>query len=205
MSVLPVFSTQYFGCIYFYHCIIQHTDILFETHEYYIKQTYRNRQYILTANGVMPLIIPVVHHSHQEKMIDKEICFKEKWHKKHYTAIVSAYKNAPYFEYYADELLSPLLHPPTNKLFEFNFLIIQKVLSLLNCNVHFHFTKEYYPNYEKDFRQAFYKNIHLPDSLKVPYLQVFSDRFKFQENLSIIDAIFNLGPEVKTYLASKSQ
>jgi len=201
MSVLPVFSTQYFGCIYFYHCIIQHTDILFETQEYYIKQTLRNRQYILSANGVLPLIIPVVHHSHQERIINKEICFKEKWYKKHYTAIVSAYKNAPYFEYYADELLLPLTHPPTNKLFEFNLLIIQKILSLFSFNIQFHFTEEYVPNYEKDYRNIFQKKEDLPDSLKRPYLQVFSDRFEFQKNLSILDAIFNLGPEVKTYLS----
>lgn len=201
MSVLPVFSTQYFGCIYFYHCIIQHTDILFETQEYYIKQTLRNRQYILSANGVLPLIIPVVHHSHQERIINKEICFKEKWYKKHYTAIVSAYKNAPYFEYYADELLLPLTHPPTNKLFEFNLLIIQKILSLFNFNIQFHFTEEYVSNYEKDYRNIFQKKEDLPDSLKRPYLQVFSDRFEFQKNLSILDAIFNLGPEVKTYLS----
>lgn len=201
----PVLSIQYFGNVYFYHLLSQNQSILIENAEYFIKQTLRNRTYILSANGVMPLIIPVTHHSHKEIISQKEICYKEKWYKKHYTAIVSAYKNSPYFEYYADEILDFLKHPTQQYLLEFNLQIIQTIIKILDLNISINFTHQYQKFYENDFRFISDNHIieNLPDALKKPYLQVFSDRFSFQNNLSILDLIFNLGPDARNYLDGK--
>ncbi len=196
----PVFNIQYFGDIHYYYEIQKYSDIFIEAHEHYIKQTIRNRTYILTANGTMPLIIPVIHQNNKENISQKEICYKEKWHKKHYTAIISAYKNAPYFEYYADDLLRWLINPNEKFLFQFNLNIFKKILSLLDIYINIYYTSEYTSFYTCDYRDYFKKNIHLPRHLKIPYLQVFSDRFSFQENRSILDLIFNLGPHAKNYL-----
>lgn len=197
---LPVFSIQYFGNIHYYYTIAQYPKILIETQEYYIKQTYRNRTYILTANGIMPLIIPVIHQSSKEKIADKKISYKEKWYKKHYTAILSAYKNAPYFEHYADELLSILLKPTHQYLLEFNLHIIKKVLQLLHIPTQIEFSSQCHHHYTYDYRNYFENNSSLPQSLNTPYLQVFSDRMEFQKNLCILDLIFNLGPESMDYV-----
>lgn len=197
---LPIFSIQYFGSIHYYHTILKHPEILMEQHEYYIKQTCRNRSYILTANGTMPLIIPVIHHSNKEPVHQKEICYKEKWYKKHLNAIISAYKKAPFFEYYADDLLIFLLHPEEKFLFNFNLKLITKVLSLLDNNTRIEFSKDYIPHYTNDYRNYFDKTTPLPQELEISYLQVFSDRFPFQRNLCVLDLIFNLGPQSKDYL-----
>ncbi|MEW6772832.1 MAG: WbqC family protein [Bacteroidota bacterium] len=201
----PVLSIQYFGNIYFYHIINHNQNILFENSEYFIKQTLRNRTYILTANGVMPLIVPVKHYSHKEIISQKEICYKEKWYKKHCTAIYSAYKNAPYFEYYADEILNFLKHPTQQYLFEFNLQIMQTIIKILDLNISMNFTHQYQKFYENDLRFISNKYLidNLPDALEKPYLQVFSDRFSFQKNLSVLDLIFNLGPDTKNYLLGK--
>ncbi len=200
MPDIPVFSVQYFGNIYFYYEIGKYREIFFEAQEYYVKQTFRNRQYILSANGILPLIIPVVHCSSKEKMCDKEIDFKEKWYKKHYTAIVSAYKNAPYFEFYADELLSILQLPQERNLFQFNLSVIIKILKCLDIAVSIKITTSYRSDYLKDYRNSFTEKTELPNAIKTAYYQVFSDRFSFQSNLSILDLIFNLGPEAKEYI-----
>lgn len=201
---LPVFSIQYFGHLHFYHEMIQFPAILMEHYEYYIKQTYRNRTYILSANGILPLIIPVKHRSHKEFICEKEICFKEKWNKKHYTAIVSAYKKSPYFEHYADILLQPLLHPVDTNLINFNLHLIQKVLSILDVQINIQPTTQYQQTYTKDYRLYFDNTPPLPTTLNEPYIQVFSDRLPFQKNLSILDIIFNLGPQSINYLRKYS-
>lgn len=196
----PVFSLHYFGHIYYYAEMQKYSDIFIETQEYYVKQTFRNRHYILTANGLMPLIIPVVHRSSKEPIHQKEICYREKWYKKHETAILSAYRNAPFFEHYADVLLAHLKHPSFQYLVELNTHILQTIFSVLHISTHLHQTNEYIPTYEKDYRSFFYPYQPVPAFLQTPYLQVFSDRFPFQPNISILDLIFNLGPRSQEYI-----
>ncbi|GAB4202563.1 MAG: WbqC family protein [Bacteroidia bacterium] len=205
MSVMqtPVFSIQYVGNILFYYLINQYPKIYIEAKEYYVKQTFRNRTIILTANGVMPLIVPVVHKSSKEIISQKEISYKEKWHKKHYTAIVSAYKNAPYFDYYAEELLDYLLYPKEHSLFNMNLFIIKKVCGILNIQTDICITEEYRKDYVQDYRNYFDADLNLPSALNIPYLQVFSDRFPFQKNLCVLDLIFNLGNDAKAYISGE--
>ncbi len=204
MVTLPIFSIQYFGNIHYYYIISQYPEIIIEPHEYYIKQTFRNRTYILTANGIMPLIIPVIHQSSKELIVHKQICYKEKWYKKHYTAIISAYKNSPYFDYYADELLCDLIQPQYHYLFEFNLNLIKKILRIINLpTTQIHLSESYQKTYFHDYRNYFENTSSLPPHLKTPYLQVFPDRMEFQSNISILDLIFNLGPQTKNYLQGK--
>jgi hypothetical protein len=198
---IPVFSTQYFGSIWYYFEMCKYQQIQIESKEYFIKQTFRNRTIILTANGQMKLIVPLVHQSNKEIIEHKEICYKEKWYKKHYTAIVSAYKNSAYFEYYYDDLVSWLIKQEFKTLFEMNNFILKNVMKVLDLNIKVDYTTEYKMDVEKDYRNFFDdETINLPVALKKPYLQVFSDRFEFQENLSVLDLIFNLGPLAKEYL-----
>ena len=200
MMSCPVFSLHYFGHIYYYAEIQKYSDIFIETQEYYVKQSFRNRHYILTANGIMPLIVPVVHRSSKERIYQKEICYKEKWYKKHETAIISAYRHAPFFEHYADVLLAHLKQPSCQYLFELNIHILQIIFSVLHISTHLHPTNEYLLSYKKDYRSFFYPHQKVPAFLETPYLQVFSDRFPFQQNLSILDLLFNLGPYAKEYI-----
>lgn len=203
MAELPVFSVQYTGNIFFYYLLNKYPQIKIERFEYYIKQTLRNRMYILTSNGVMPLIIPVIHKHSKEYIYQKEICYKEKWYKKHYTAIVSAYKKAPYFEHYAEEILGYLIHPEDQYLFEFNIRLIRKILEILNITTQIHFTHHYQNIYPVDYRTYLDAPASLPSTLEKPYLQVFADRFPFHKNLSILDIIFNLGPYAKEYISNE--
>ncbi|MCX7728428.1 MAG: WbqC family protein [Bacteroidia bacterium] len=202
MESIPVFSVQYFGNILFYVLINQYPKVYIETSEYYIKQTFRNRTIILTANGLMPLIIPVIHKSSKELIVNKEISYKEPWQKKHYTAITSAYKNAPFFEFYANELLEHITHSKYPSLFLLNLELMKKIFIILNISTEIILTTEYKKNYTLDYRNYFDKHSHsFFPIIEKEYIQVFSDRFPFQKNISILDLIFNLGPDSANYIA----
>ena len=77
--------------------------IVIEKHENFVKQTYRNRCDIVTANGKLSLSIPLIKQADKELISDKKISYAEDWRKQHWRTIVSAYKNSPYFEFFEDE------------------------------------------------------------------------------------------------------
>ena len=76
-----------------------------EAHEYYQKQTYRNRCAIVGAEGVMKLSIPVLAGSSQQCPIQSvQIAEHDNWRHKHWYTIETCYGASPYYEYYAPDL-----------------------------------------------------------------------------------------------------
>jgi WbqC-like protein family len=66
----------------------------------YVKRHWHNRNRIKTANGVEWLTIPVVSKGRFEQPID-EVRIEKPWADKHWRALELAYKRAPFFEQYA--------------------------------------------------------------------------------------------------------
>jgi hypothetical protein len=198
-------STAYLPNINFFEEILRSEKIFIEKYENFPKQTYRNRTYILSANGVMPLVVPV-NKGRSGKILTKDITlnYDENWQKQHFRSIMSAYKSAPFYDFFIDEFLI-FFEKKYKFLIDFNFDILLKINKLLHIEKEIGFTDEFVKNVDintKDLRFSLnFKNFdkQIITSQK-PYIQVFADRFDFVPNLSIIDLIFNLGPEARTYL-----
>lgn len=193
----------YFGPVSHFKEVVKPTTIWFENEDNYQKQTYRNRTYIYGANGKLLLNIPVKHLNapgvklHQ-KYKDVRIENDFKWQQLHWKSLKSAYQTSPFFEYYEDDF-APLFHGKEDFLMEFNYKCFDLVCECLQLTVDFKKTAEYFrePPGIIDRRDL----INAKTSREVPeYIQVFQDKKGFIQDLSILDLLFNEGPNAINYL-----
>jgi hypothetical protein len=186
---------------YFWHAL-RADGLLVEQHEHYIKQSYRNRCYVLTAQGVQALSIPIRGGNSQHKTLitDIEIDYTQKWYNVHWRTIQAAYGRAPYFEFYSDYIREVYERQP-KYLFQLNMDLLRLYLKLLKLNKPLNYTEAYQaagPGNVLDMRNRIHPKIY-PDNLHVkPYTQVFGKQFVSE--LSIIDLLFTQGPASLSYL-----
>lgn len=172
-------------------------EVHLEQWEYYLKQSYRNRCRILTANGVLDLSIPVEKGSGAKQLIrDVRISDHSEWQVQHWRALESAYSSSPFFEYYKDDFL-PFYFKKWEFLWDFNLEIQQVALAILDMETVIVLTNDYQLLVDDgvtDFRNSIHPKSEMSSSLK-GYYQVFETKYGFVPNLSIIDLLFNMGNE----------
>jgi hypothetical protein len=194
-------SIAYLAPVQYFTKFLLYEKVWLETHEHYSKQTYRNRCDIYSANGKLSLTIPVLKGNELKTLItDIKIDYNKKWQKLHLKGIESAYRSTPFFEFYIDEL-SGFYSKKYVFLFDFNMEILNTLLHLLDLNPEIKCTEKYGLKFEDhmiDMREVIHpKHSFLSDQCFQPaqYSQVFSEKHGFIANLSIIDLIFNMGPD----------
>lgn len=192
-----------FGTCSSFAVIAQSKTITFEVCDNYQKQTYRNRFTIYGANGKLQLHIPVIYsQKNRTKYKDIKIFNDNKWQISHWKSLESAYKTSPFFEYYEDEI-KHLFFKKYDNLLEFNldsFKVICECIQLeVIVNKTLLFNKK--TEHEKDFRHLAERN-NIGYKLE-PYTQVFSTKHGYLNNLSILDLLFNEGPNTIYYLQSQ--
>ena len=177
-----------------------------EACENYQKQSYRNRCRIYAAGGVESLTLPVVHEGGTSSLPIREIRvdWSRDWLPRMERAIVSAYESSPYFEYYRDSLFDILESRP-EKLFDLNIRLIHYFLGKIGISADIDFTTEYERPGEtapdiRDLRGLIHPK--RPSILKTekPYWQVFAAKYGFKSDLSVMDLLFNEGPDSISYL-----
>jgi len=190
-------ETQYFPCIRFWAKALEIGSVKLEKYENYQKRSYRNKCIILAANGRIDLTVPLKSGKNNKMpILDVEISYDENWQKVHLQTIISAYKSSPYFEFYIDEL-QPFFETKYSSLYEMNMDIINWFSAMLGIEITE--TLSYEREAQVDFRQKY-----LPKNRKIDlssYVQVFSEKFAFESDLSILDLLFCKGPEMKSYLS----
>ena len=197
-----ILSTAYFPNIEYISKFLLHNKIIIEANENYTKKTFRNRCNVLSANGLIILSVPVIQNKNEKILIkNTKISYAENWQKEHQTALESAYNSSPFFEYYIDDFRRFFAKKYEN-LFDYNLEILKQILSIIGIEKQIELTSEFIEieNNYKDFRFSISKN--RSTNLNQKYVQVFSEKFSFEPNLSILDVIFNLGPESILYLKS---
>jgi len=207
MSEKVLLSTAYLAPIQYFTKLLRYKDVIIEAHENFVKQTYRNRCVIYGANGDISLTIPV--KKFKEKVIIKDLLidYSTNWKKLHLKSIESAYKSSPYFEYYFDEI-RPFYENNYKFLLDFNSKIQDVIIEQLEmetntiCSEKYLFSDELIET--DDFREKILpKKIIEDKEFQIhKYNQVFSEKHGFKPNLSIIDLLFNEGPNAINLLLS---
>jgi hypothetical protein len=198
-------STAYFAPVHFYSRVIAHPQVYIEQFEHFNKQTYRNRAIILGGNGPIALVVPVVKGRGPKILIkDLKVSYEMNWQRNQWQTIVSAYNSSPYFEFYKDDI-QPFFEKKTEYLLDLNQNINETICELLEIENSTILTTDFekVPKEFLNFRETISpKNKTLPDPNFQPaeYTQVFSDKFGFTPNLSILDLLFNEGPNSYTIL-----
>lgn len=202
-----LFSTAYFAPVHFYSRYIAHPKVYIEHFEHFNKQTYRNRCVILGGNGPITLIVPVVKARGAKVFIkDLKISYDTNWQRNQMRTLFSAYNSSPYFEYYKDDI-QPFFEKKTKFLFDLNQSIHNCICDLLEIENKTQLTGDFEAVAENtiNFREIISpKNKTQPDLNFKPakYTQVFSEKFGFVPNLSILDLLFNEGPNSYTILGN---
>ena len=199
-------SSTYFGPIQWYQKLHRMSCII-EQHDHFVKQTYRNRCVIATANGTQTLTVPIERYDGTKcPMRDIRISDHGNWRHLHWNALVSAYGETPFFEFYADDL-RPFFEKRHTFLFDLNLDIMHTMCQLLDVRPQVTLSEQYIvlPSEDDavvDFREAIRPKHPLPDAdfNPTPYYQVRAQRHGFLPNLSILDLLFNEGPEGIFYL-----
>jgi len=206
MASVVLLSTTYLGPIQYFTKFFLKRKLYIEVHETFQKQTYRNRCNILTANGPISLVVPVQKGSFHKVPVNKlEIDYTRKWQSNHWRAIEAAYSAAPYFEFYKDGLRS-YFENKTQFLINLNIGLMKKIFELVGFVPSFSFTEHFITLEESSIMNDFRLTIRPKHPIEdphfkfLPYHQVFEDRHGFVPNLSILDLLFNLGPDTITYL-----
>lgn len=198
-----VLATSYFGPVQYFTKFLLPGKILLEKHENYTKQSYRNRTIILGANGPLSLTVPVKRGSfHKVSIHELEIDYKDNWQNTHWRSIESAYRSTSYFEFYMDEIAA-VFQLKVRTLLDLNGIILKRMLHLLRLENDVACTQSYLKKgYSLDYRGSIHPKKKVPDSLFHPakYPQAFQSKFGFTANLSILDLLFNTGPDAKTIL-----
>jgi hypothetical protein len=198
-ALLPMF---YLPPIEYFTVLNQYKpDILMEKHEHFPKQTYRNRAHIYSPEGVLQLVVPVVKGSKVHTPVkDVKISNDFAWQRLHWLGLQACYRRSAYFEFYEDDF-ARFYEERFTHLFDYNEELMQMILKFLKMPIAMQYTDEYHREHPQltDFRNTLHPKKEAAAEQK-PYFQVFEERKGFLKNLSIVDLLFNQGPQSVHYL-----
>jgi hypothetical protein len=194
-------STAYLPPVEYFSLISSADEICIEREENYLKQTYRNRCYILSAHGPQLLSVPVYLGSlHKTPVKDIRIDYSKRWQQVHLRALTASYNSSPYFEFYFDEI-EKVISANHEFLLELNMDLIAAFLKILKLDQAISYSSAFESDSDSasDFRYKISpkKISQFPDK---KYIQVFDNKTGFVPRMSIVDLIFNTGPEAAGYL-----
>ena len=188
---------QYFPCINYINTLCNSDAVDFCAHLPFKRSSFRNRMVIAGSAGPINLSIPIVGSRsttlpYNEVKIDNQSA----WQQTHFRTLVTAYGNSPFFQHYRDEL-DTLFSVPTVFLYEWNMSCLTWLLSKIRLSDRVRLCDQD-PSNELDVEHC--SDIYTPRTYNqqppfLKYPQVFEDRVGFLPNLSMLDMLFNMGPE----------
>jgi hypothetical protein len=194
-------STAYLPPIEYFSFLSGAEKVLIEKEENYIKQTYRNRCYILTSNGPLLLSVPVLMGSfHKTSLKEIKIDYSKRWQQVHLRAMIASYRSSPFFDFYFDDIHRIISSSPPF-LIDLNLELIFYILSILKLDIEISYTLNFIPitGDSNDYRYKLFPKQPYRKQQK-EYAQVFKSENGFVTGLSIADLIFNMGPDSVKYL-----
>ncbi len=193
----------YLGNIAFYQLLTQFNEVYIERHEFFEKASFRNRCEIAGPNGKLVLSVPVVGGKDRRQYYrEAKVAYEHTWLKDHWNSFCAGYRRSPYFEFYEDKF-EAIFFNEYKYLFDLNWDLFQLIADLLKLNCQFHLTEKYEKKSAEGFNDS--RSRFLPrrkEEIDLRYFQVFEDRTGYLSNLSIVDLLFNEGPNSLNVLKS---
>ncbi len=207
-TTTPLLALHYFPCLEYFSCFTRPGEVLLEAHEHFIKQSYRNRCYILGPHQVEKLTVPVVGGTKKILVRDLKVDSSQPWQRQHWRSLQSCYGKSPFFEHYAPRL-APVFQEEWKYLWDLNEKVLTLCLDLLQLPATPAATHAYIQQTGTglyDLRQAIRPN--LPFTARdlycsVPYTQLFGA--KFVANLSVLDVLFCEGPAAASVIRQSAK
>ncbi len=196
---------SYFPPIATMVAIAKADKVTLEIQDNYQKQTYRNRAYIAHSNGKLLLNIPIRHSKNIQHQKTKDVAPENNfpWLTEHWKSIQIAYRTSPYFEFYEDDL-APLFKSPVLKLQDFNIKILETIAELVGLEAQI-LSSNVFDKHTQLLDMRHLANCKKESSYNFDtYHQVFETNHGYIENLSILDLLFNEGPNTLNYLQSQT-
>lgn len=200
-----LFATSYLPPVEYFVLMMRNGGATIEVQETYPKQTYRNRCHIATSGGLLALTVPIIKtNGNQTRTDEAAVSYHLPWHRTHWRSLEAAYNTSPYFLYYRDAL-EPLFNTRYDRLIDMNTRFLETMLAILKLKVPISYSTTYTPQQASgaDFRFDIHpkKQPCICPANEFPrYTQVFDEQWGFLPNLSIVDLLFNMGPEAHFYL-----
>lgn len=201
MPAYILLSTAYLPPIEYISRIANAEEALIEKEENYIKQSYRNRCYLLTASGVQSLTVPVFMGSlHKTPVKDIRIDYSKRWQQVHLRALAAAYGSSPFFLYYF-ELIEKIILQGHEFLLDLNMDLLRAILKMIKLEAGVSYTESFSPaeKAENDFRYSILPKKKSDFRTKL-YTRVFTSKEDHNGKLSIVDLLFNMGPDTINFL-----
>ncbi len=192
---------SYFPSIEQMVAVAQAEKVVFEVEDNYLKQTYRNRLFIAHSNGKLLLNIPIKHNKTDKRLKTKDIIVENDfpWQEQHWKSMQSAYRTSPFFEYYEDDL-EPLFTETVGNLMEHNLKIFDLLCELIGIEVEISKTTSFEKSPEIEDLRILINAKRKSDFQLETYTQVHQVNHPFLPNLSVLDLLFNEGPNALSYL-----
>jgi len=197
-------STAYFPPVSYLVYMLSSKKSFIEVHENYTKQSYRNRCKILSPNGVQSISVPVEKGSfHKVALKDLRVDYSRPWQQNHIRTLKTAYNSSAFYEFLKDDI-EACIRKEHRYLLDLNMKILELIVDLLDLDIDYESSTKFELRPEKmlDLRSLIHPKENNPelDNLFPEYFQVFSPGKGFTPGLSILDLIFNMGPEAYSYL-----
>jgi hypothetical protein len=219
--IITAHQPAYLGWLGYFHKIALADKFILLDDVQFEKNSFVNRNRIKTSNGPAWLTIPLDMKGHMDKTISEiTIDQKTNWPKKHWNSLLLNYKKAPFFSQYADFFEQYYAMVTTPNLNEFvslstNFLLKELTISIPSeklsntgvkskkqeliidlckqCEANGFIFGALGKNYaDESLFRSNHISIYFQEYKHPVYQQLWGEFVPF---LSVLDALFNLGPQ----------
>ncbi|MDE6693353.1 MAG: WbqC family protein [Muribaculaceae bacterium] len=200
-----VFAPQYYGSVRYYAALAAYRRVVVDAGLRFDKRFKSvHRCTIIDTRAELTLTVPVAHRpvgtDGRRTWRQMGVSAHGEWWNVHRVSLESAYGRTPFFEFYIDRFM-PWLRYEDTSIVDFDLGLDEVVRRTLGLE-----TEVSYSTEDMDIEATDDHRSNLfPAVRDVVYYQVRADRLGFHPDLSILDLLFNMGPEAPLVLRKMAE